>query len=72
MGLKKLVCGNVSPTLQLPFGNVKEFAVLAGLSYSAARECKRRLKSAAGVMCVTGRFKSAASSITMKHVLQYE
>ncbi len=24
--------------------------------------CKRRLKSAAGVMCVTGRFKSAASS----------
>ena len=34
--------------------------------------CKRRLKSAAGVMCVTGRFKSAASSLTMKHVSQYE
>jgi hypothetical protein len=34
--------------------------------------CKRRLKSAAGVMCVTRRFKSAASSITMKHVSQYE
>jgi len=35
-------------------------------------KCKRRLKSAAGVMCVTGRFKSAASSLTMKHVSQYE
>ena len=35
-------------------------------------ECKRRLKSAAGVMCVTRRFKSAASSLTMKHVSQYE
>jgi len=34
--------------------------------------CKRRLKSAAGVMCVTRRFKSAASSLTMKHVSQYE
>jgi predicted alpha-1,6-mannanase (GH76 family) len=33
--------------------------------------CKRRLKSAAGVMCVTRRFKSAASSLTMKHVSQY-
>jgi nucleotidyltransferase/DNA polymerase involved in DNA repair len=35
-------------------------------------DCKRRLKSAAGVMCVTRRFKSAASSLTMKHVSQYE
>jgi hypothetical protein len=34
-------------------------------------DCKRRSKSAAGVMCVTGRFKSAASSLTMKHVSQY-
>ena len=34
--------------------------------------CKRRLKSAAGVMCVTRLFKSAASSLTMKHVSQYE
>jgi hypothetical protein len=32
--------------------------------------CKRRLKSAAGVMYVTRRFKSATSSSTMKHVSQ--
>jgi prepilin-type N-terminal cleavage/methylation domain-containing protein len=40
--------------------------------YYDANWCKRRLKSAAGVMCVTRRFKSAASSLTMKHVSHYE
>ncbi len=37
----------------------------------AVAKCKRRLKSEAGVTCVTGRSKIAAASLTMKHVSQY-
>ncbi len=50
--------------------NQEEAAMLVGKEdpREAARE--RHLKSAAGVMGVTGRFKSAAASLTMKHVSQ--
>jgi acyl carrier protein len=52
----------------------RDLALLAGSgtkAFPATSQQKRRPKSAAGVTWVTGRFKSAASSLTMKHVSQY-
>src|SRR5690606_27256600 len=68
-----LVVSYAKPFITSKIGELKkkEWPRFTDLGWTSLHRCKRRLKSAAGVTWVTGRFKSAASSLTMKHVSQY-